>query len=53
LIERFFNKIKHCLRVATRYDKPAVDSLQDQIRLIMLCDGARVLARSERPNATR
>jgi transposase len=24
LVERFFNKIKHCRRVATRYDKLAV-----------------------------
>ena len=27
LIERFFNKIKQCRRVATRYDKPAADYL--------------------------
>ena len=25
LVERFFNKIKHCRRVATRYDKLAAD----------------------------
>ena len=27
LVERFFNKIKHCRRVATRYDKLAVNYL--------------------------
>jgi hypothetical protein len=27
LVERFFNKIKHCRRVATRYDKLAANSL--------------------------
>jgi len=27
LVERFFNKIKHCRRVATRYDKLAADYL--------------------------
>jgi transposase len=27
LIERFFNKIKQCRRVATRYDKPAANYL--------------------------
>jgi transposase len=27
LVERFFNKIKHCRRVATRYDKPAANYL--------------------------
>src|SRR5262245_9231890 len=27
LLERFFNKIKHCRRVATRYDKLAVNYL--------------------------
>jgi transposase len=27
LIERFFNKIKHCRRVATRYDKLAANYL--------------------------
>jgi transposase len=27
LVERFFNKIKHCRRVTTRYDKLAVDYL--------------------------
>jgi len=27
LIERFFNKIKQCRRVATRYDKLAVNYL--------------------------
>jgi transposase len=26
-VERFFNKIKHCRRVATRYDKLAVNYL--------------------------
>ena len=26
-IERFFNKIKHCRRVATRYDKLAANYL--------------------------
>ena len=26
-IERFFNKIKHCRRIATRYDKLAADYL--------------------------
>ena len=27
LVERFFNKIKHCRRVATRYDKLAANYL--------------------------
>jgi len=27
LVERFFNKIKQCRRIATRYDKPAADYL--------------------------
>ena len=27
LVERFFNRIKHCRRVATRYDKLAVNYL--------------------------
>jgi transposase len=27
LVERFFNKIKHCRRIATRYDKLAANSL--------------------------
>ena len=27
LVERYFNKIKHCRRVATRYDKLATNSL--------------------------
>ena len=27
LIERFFNKIKHCRRIATRYDKLAANYL--------------------------
>jgi transposase len=27
LVERFFNKIKQCRRIATRYDKPAVNYL--------------------------
>ena len=27
LVERFFNKIKHCRRVATRYDEPAANYL--------------------------
>ena len=27
LVERFFNKIKHCRRVATRYDKLAANFL--------------------------
>lgn len=27
LVERFFNKIKHCRRVATRYDKLAANDL--------------------------
>jgi transposase len=27
LVERFFNKIKHCRRVATRYDKLAANHL--------------------------
>ena len=27
LVERFFNKIKHCRRVATRYDKIAANYL--------------------------
>ena len=27
LVERFFNKIKQCRRVATRYDKPAANYL--------------------------
>jgi hypothetical protein len=27
LIERFFNKIKQCRRIATRYDKPAANYL--------------------------
>lgn len=27
LVERFFNKIKHCRRVATRYDKLAANCL--------------------------
>jgi len=27
LVERFFNRIKHCRRVATRYDKLAADPL--------------------------
>jgi transposase len=27
LIERFFNKIKHCRRIATRYDKLAANDL--------------------------
>jgi len=29
LVERFFNKIKHCRRVATRYDKLAANYLAD------------------------
>ena len=32
LIERFFNKIKQCRRVATRYDKLAADHLARLIR---------------------
>ena len=27
LVERFFNKIKHCRRIATRYDKLAANYL--------------------------
>ena len=27
LVERFFNRIKHCRRVATRYDKLAANDL--------------------------
>jgi transposase len=27
LVERFFNKIKQCRRVATRYDKPSANYL--------------------------
>ena len=27
LVEHFFNKIKHYRRIATRYDKPAENSL--------------------------
>jgi transposase len=27
LIERFFNKLKHCRRIATRYDKLAANYL--------------------------
>jgi transposase len=27
LVERFFNKIKHCRRVATRYDKLTANNL--------------------------
>jgi len=27
LVERFFNKIKHCHRIATRYDKLAANYL--------------------------
>jgi len=26
-VERFFNRIKHCRRVATRYDRLAADDL--------------------------
>ena len=29
LVERFFNKIKHCRRAATRYDKLAANYLAD------------------------
>ncbi len=32
LVERFFNKIKHCRRVATRYDKLAANYLASHIR---------------------
>ena len=35
LIERFFNRIKHCRRVATRYDKlAAASSIVSEIRII-------------------
>ena len=37
LVERFFNKIKHCRRVATRYDKLAANYLAFvQLALIRL-----------------
>jgi hypothetical protein len=33
LVERFFNKIKHCRRIATRYDKLAANYLDRQVTL--------------------
>jgi transposase len=48
LVERFFNKIKHCRRVATRYDKLAANYLAfvqlASIRLWLRVNEARVLA---------
>jgi transposase len=36
LVERFFNKIKQCRRVATRYDKLAANYLAFQLASIRL-----------------
>ena len=48
LVERFFNKIKHCRRVATRYDKLAANYLAfiqlASIRLWLRINESSVLA---------
>ena len=33
-MERFFNRIKHCRRIATRYDKLAANYLEDELHAI-------------------
>jgi hypothetical protein len=47
LVERFFNKIKHCRRVATRYDKLAANYLAF-VQLASISYGCALM--SPRPN---
>ena len=52
LIERFFNKIKQCRRVATRYDKLAANYLAF-IKLASICIWLRANESASQPGQSR
>jgi hypothetical protein len=52
LVERFFNKIKQCRRVATRYDKLAANYLAS-IKLTSILIWLRANESAPQPNANR